>query len=155
MWSDLTVAHIGRIEQMRHSQRRQFSYVQYFYRIWPTPFNRRSANMRNLVMLFSMVTVFGAPGRKSFKIDPWLHWNSLNQFLTMVTEEEESPYTAFKRSLNSLRISLHKKSKTRKTAILVFYNFSKLSGHAYCNMRSIQNCKSDFDICLLREIGKS
>ena len=79
-------------------------------------FNRRSANMRSwiFVTFSSVVAVFEAPGRGSSKTDVRPRWNSLNQFLTVAIEGEESPYTASKRSLISLR-DFPSKNKNRIT----------------------------------------
>jgi len=79
-------------------------------------FNRRSANTRSwiFVTLSSVLAVFGAPGRGSSKTDVRPRWSSLNQFLTVAVEGEESQYTASKRSLISLR-DFPSKNKNRIT----------------------------------------
>lgn len=68
-------------------------------------FSRRSANTRSWIfgVFSSVVAVFGAPWRGSSNLDERPRLNSLNQVLMVASEGEESPYTASKQSLISLR----------------------------------------------------
>ena len=111
-------------ELTRHPSRRQFSHAQYFMQdsflmlniscaiFWDSYCLSYFAHLQsavcqyeivNFFTLFSVIADFGAPWRGSSKTDVRPRWNSLNQFLTVAIEGEESPYTASKRSLISLR----------------------------------------------------
>ena len=128
LWNGLTVAIVVRSEQTQHSSRRKLSHAQYFMQDmthavfwclmsqlsrtpWIGSLPRRD---HGFFTLSSVVVDFGAPGRGSSKINVQPLWNSLNQFLTVATEGEESPYTASKCSSISLR-DFPSKNKNRIT----------------------------------------
>ena len=99
-------------------------------RIWPTRsfemhtvsaisriFNRRPWMF---VTLSSVVVIFGAPGYGSSKTDLRRRWNSLNQFLMVAINGEESLYTASKTLWFCCAISLPKTRIESLTDIALF-----------------------------------
>lgn len=124
--------------------------------IWDT-FIQRSTSTRScfFVVLSCVIAVFGAPTRGSSKIDT--PWNSLSRFSTVTVEGEESPYTASKCYLISLRgIPSKDNNKITDRYCFIIYHFSKICGLARFHSFIKENYKSkpaeiNFDRCRLQE----